>query len=70
MNAAERIQHYSSDQLSQELPHDIPNKRPPSEWPHDGQITFSNVVMAYRPGLPPVLKQMLVEAMYAHSLVG
>ena len=32
-----------------------PNDPPPS-WPEAGGITFTDVEMAYRPGLPAVLK--------------
>ncbi|KAI0646268.1 multidrug resistance-associated ABC transporter [Trametes meyenii] len=52
-NAVERILYYT------ELPNEgaltTPND-PPASWPESGEIEFKNVEMAYRPGLPPVLK--------------
>ncbi|PPR03716.1 hypothetical protein CVT24_007391 [Panaeolus cyanescens] len=53
MNAVERILHYS------ELPHEGDDKSPDTpapSWPDKGQITFSDVELAYREGLPLVLK--------------
>ncbi|KAL4933213.1 ATP-binding cassette transporter YOR1 [Aspergillus undulatus] len=55
MNATERV-HYYGTQLEEEAPlHAAPV--PPS-WPGTGQITFSNVAMRYRSGLPLVLKNL------------
>ncbi|KAL1706525.1 P-loop containing nucleoside triphosphate hydrolase protein [Schizophyllum commune] len=53
MNAVERILNYS------ELPAEAPPttlEDPPADWPSQGRIEFKNVEMAYRPGLPLVLK--------------
>ena len=55
MNAVERLLHYAK-KLEQEPPHLIPATEPTKEWPAGGGIELKNVVMAYRAGLPPVLK--------------
>ncbi|KAL4940284.1 hypothetical protein BDV06DRAFT_196970 [Aspergillus oleicola] len=55
MNATERV-HYYGTQLEEEAP---PHAAPvPLTWPERGQITFSNVAMRYRQGLPLVLKDL------------
>lgn len=55
MNSVERILYYSGDQIAQEAPYEI-EKTEPKGWPSQGAIELQNVVMAYRPGLAPVLK--------------
>ncbi|KAI0746725.1 multidrug resistance-associated ABC transporter [Daedaleopsis nitida] len=52
-NAVERILHYT--ELPSEGAATTPNDPPPS-WPEAGAIEFKDVELAYRPGLPPVLK--------------
>ncbi|KAI0649348.1 ABC protein [Trametes meyenii] len=62
MSSVERIVQYSRvDQIPQEAPHEIPDSKPPSEWPARGSIEFKDVVMQYRPGLPFVLKGLSVK---------
>jgi len=61
MNSTERIQYYAN-----ELPSEIPTSeqnlvKPPPDWPTAGNITFNEVKMRYRPGLPLVLKGLTVE---------
>jgi len=61
MNSTERIQYYAN-----ELPSEIPTVsqnliEPSSAWPEVGNITFDDVQMRYRPGLPLVLKGLSVE---------
>jgi len=53
MNAIERLDHYGS--LQGEAPPTTSND-PGPEWPTQGAINFNNVDLAYRPGLPLVLK--------------
>ncbi|KAJ7591654.1 multidrug resistance-associated ABC transporter [Mycena floridula] len=53
MNAVERVLVYS--ELPSEAAQTTKNDPPPS-WPTQGQITFEDVEMAYREGLPLVLK--------------
>ncbi|KAF8899910.1 ABC protein [Gymnopilus junonius] len=56
LNSVERVVHYSrSESMQQEAPHEIPENRPPVEWPQKGAIVFEDVFMRYRPGLPNVL---------------
>ncbi|THU93933.1 multidrug resistance-associated ABC transporter [Dendrothele bispora CBS 962.96] len=55
MNAVERILVYS--ELPSEGDPTTPNDPPPS-WPDKGEVRFSNVELAYRPGLPLVLQDI------------
>ncbi|KAG9103477.1 hypothetical protein FRC06_010585, partial [Ceratobasidium sp. 370] len=52
MNTVERIVHYRN--LEQEPPAKLPDD-PPPEWPQNGEISFRNVALRYRDGLPLVL---------------
>ncbi|KAH6909905.1 ATP-dependent bile acid permease [Coprinopsis sp. MPI-PUGE-AT-0042] len=53
MNAVERLKHYGviPSEGARQTPAD-----PPASWPAKGTIDFTNVKMAYREGLPLVLK--------------
>lgn len=54
MNATERVHHYGT---KLELEADFESASPPEKsWPAHGEIIFNNVEMAYRDGLPLVLK--------------
>ncbi|KAE9594576.1 putative xenobiotic-transporting ATPase [Lupinus albus] len=53
LNAVERIGTYVD--LPSEAPSIIDDSRPPSGWPSSGSIRFEDVVLRYRPELPPVL---------------
>lgn len=53
MNAVERVLVYT--ELPPEGPPHTPHD-PPPQWPEKGEIEFQNVELAYRKGLPPVLK--------------
>ncbi|KAJ6572650.1 P-loop containing nucleoside triphosphate hydrolase protein [Mycena sp. CBHHK59/15] len=55
MNSVERILHYADD-IEQEAPHHIEGSKPPPTWPSEGRMEFNDIHLAYRPGLPPVLK--------------
>lgn len=52
MNSVERVLHYA------ELDPEEKEGRaePPSSWPERGAVSFRNVKLAYREGLPLVLK--------------
>lgn len=54
MNGTERIHEYTG--LVPEAPLDLGMVRP--TWPEQGHITFENVAMRYRPGLPLVLNRL------------
>lgn len=60
MNGVERILHYANH-IEQEAPHEIPDAKPPASWPATGEVQMRDVVLAYRPGLPPVLKGVSVD---------
>ncbi|KAF3970894.1 hypothetical protein CMV_005450 [Castanea mollissima] len=53
LNAVERVGTYID--LPSEAPPIIENNRPPPGWPSSGSIKFEDVVLRYRPELPPVL---------------
>ncbi|OIW20357.1 hypothetical protein TanjilG_09517 [Lupinus angustifolius] len=53
LNAVERIGTYTD--LPSEAPSIIDDSRPPPGWPSSGSIRFEDVVLRYRPELPPVL---------------
>ncbi|KAF8907317.1 ABC transporter [Gymnopilus junonius] len=71
MNSVERIVYYAKD-VEQEAPHEIPDKKPPPSWPADGRLELRNVVLNYRPELPPVLKgiSMSIQAGEKIGIVG
>ena len=57
MASVETVTHYSHGKnIAQEAPHEIPEKKPPAEWPTDGAIEFNDIKMRYRPKLPLVLR--------------
>ncbi|KAK8320668.1 hypothetical protein V6Z12_A12G051900 [Gossypium hirsutum] len=53
LNAVERVGTYIN--LPPEAPDIIESHRPPPGWPSSGSIQFEDVVLRYRPELPPVL---------------
>ncbi|GKA84558.1 ABC transporter C family member 2 isoform X1, partial [Tanacetum coccineum] len=53
LNAVERVGTYI--ELPSEAPSVIDDNRPPPGWPSSGSIKFEDVVLRYRPELPPVL---------------
>ncbi|KTW31190.1 uncharacterized protein T551_01263 [Pneumocystis jirovecii RU7] len=55
MNSVERLHHYA-DKLGTEAPLVIPEKRPPPDWPQNGEIIFNDVWLKYREELPYSLK--------------
>lgn len=54
MNSTERIMEYVYD-LPQEAAYIKSETETPPEWPQRGQVTFDNVSLSYRSGLPPAL---------------
>ena len=55
MTSVERIVHYAED-IEQEAPHYVDKVTVPADWPSEGRIVLRDVVMKYRPELPPVLR--------------
>ncbi|XP_011043294.1 PREDICTED: ABC transporter C family member 12-like isoform X3 [Populus euphratica] len=53
LNSVERVSTYID--LPSEAPAIDNNNRPPPSWPFSGLIKFTDVVLRYRPELPPVL---------------
>ena len=59
-NNVERISHYN--ELEMEAVPVLPTDPKPDEiWPKSGAITFENVELRYRPGLPLVLRGLSFE---------
>ncbi|XP_042515081.1 ABC transporter C family member 2-like [Macadamia integrifolia] len=56
LNAVERVGTYID--LPSEGPVIIESNRPPPGWPSSGSIKFEDVVLCYRPELPPVLHDL------------
>ncbi|CAE6379048.1 unnamed protein product [Rhizoctonia solani] len=57
MNSVERLLQYTSGgDIPQEKPYVLIDNAPPKSWPNHGTIEFRDLVMNYRPGLPPVLR--------------
>lgn len=57
MNSVERMCEYAFDLPQESAPH-ISETKPAESWPENGSIRFENVSLAYRPGLPLVLKSL------------
>ncbi|OJA12951.1 hypothetical protein AZE42_07484 [Rhizopogon vesiculosus] len=55
--SVERIVHYAKD-LEPEAPYEIPENKPPSEWPTAGEVEFREYSARYRPELDLVLKDI------------
>ncbi|XP_065046828.1 ABC transporter C family member 2-like isoform X2 [Musa acuminata AAA Group] len=70
LNAVERVGTYI--ELPSEAPAVIENNRPPPAWPSSGTIKFQDVVLRYRPELPPVLHgiSFTIEASEKVGIVG
>lgn len=70
LNAVERVGTYI--ELPSEAPTIIEDNRPPPGWPSSGTIKFQDVVLRYRPELPPVLHGIAftIEASEKVGIVG
>ncbi|SCU98785.1 LAMI_0F16226g1_1 [Lachancea mirantina] len=60
MNSAERLIAYATD-LPLEANYRKPEMTPAEPWPSHGEIVFDDVSLAYRPGLPLVLKNVSID---------
>jgi len=71
MNSVERVVFYATC-IEQEAPHDLPDMKPRIMWLARGRLQLRNVVLNYRPELPPVLKgiSMTVNAREKIGIVG
>src|SRR5690554_6877668 len=67
MNSAERMVHYMKN-LVQERAVEKPETKPDPSWPAQGQISFQNVSMRYRPDLPRVLREISFEIAAGHKI--
>lgn len=50
----ERMLEYQ--RVPQECAREVPEHKPPPEWPSEGVVEYRDVWLRYREGLPPVLK--------------
>lgn len=57
MNSTERLFEYAFE-LDQEAAYTRPETDPSPQWPQHGAIAFNGALLAYRPGLPLVLKNL------------
>lgn len=55
--SVERMRAYTTD-FEAEKPALIADARPPPEWPSAGQISVQQLVVTYRPDLPPALRNL------------
>ncbi|KAH0839445.1 P-loop containing nucleoside triphosphate hydrolase protein [Lanmaoa asiatica] len=55
--SVERITHYAND-LASEAPRELPDSKPPADWPGAGEVEFREYSMRYRPELDLVLKEI------------
>ncbi|CAA7266731.1 unnamed protein product [Cyclocybe aegerita] len=60
MNSVERISHYANN-IEPEAVKGSSEKEAPDVWPSKGRIDISDVQLAYRPGLPMVLKGLTMQ---------
>lgn len=67
MVGAERIMYYANE-LEQEAPHELPDRKPDPDWPSGGAIVFDDVYMKYRPELPNVLKGLSIDVKPAEKI--
>lgn len=67
MNSAERVTEYAY-KLPVEAPYVITETTPHESWPSRGEIEFKDVSMAYRPGLPMVLKKVNFDVKQAEKI--
>lgn len=56
MNSVERVKEYLD--IEQEAPAQIPDNRPPSNWPSQGSVEFIGYSTRYRPDFDQVLKKV------------
>eukprot|EP00123_Amoebidium_parasiticum_P018050 comp24080_c0_seq1/m.43365 comp24080_c0_seq1/g.43365 ORF comp24080_c0_seq1/g.43365 comp24080_c0_seq1/m.43365 type:complete len:1444 (-) comp24080_c0_seq1:309-4640(-) len=56
MTSAERVLYYANNLTPEAELETKPEKRPPETWPTQGAMTFDDVQLQYRPGLPHALK--------------
>jgi ATP-binding cassette, subfamily C (CFTR/MRP), member 1 len=55
------VQYVAGDTIPQEAPYELEEQQPSAQWPEHGAIEFSDVKMAYRPGLPNVLRGISIK---------
>nr|CAB3219633.1 multidrug resistance-associated protein 4 [Phallusia mammillata] len=67
MTSVERVQEYY--RIPPEAPHEIPDQKPPADWPKYGIVTFDNLSYAHYAGGPNVLHKIRL-SVRAHEKVG
>ncbi|KAJ6738070.1 ABC TRANSPORTER C FAMILY MEMBER 11-RELATED [Salix koriyanagi] len=66
LNSVERVSTYID--LPSEAPAIVETNRPPPAWPSSGSMKFRDVVLRYRPELPPVLHGLSFEVSPSEKL--
>uniref|UniRef100_A0A6N2KZ89 ABC-type xenobiotic transporter n=1 Tax=Salix viminalis TaxID=40686 RepID=A0A6N2KZ89_SALVM len=66
LNSVERVSTYID--LPSEAPATVETNRPPPAWPSSGSMKFRDVVLRYRPELPPVLHGLSFEVSPSEKL--
>ncbi|KAJ6367635.1 hypothetical protein OIU78_000241 [Salix suchowensis] len=66
LNSVERVSTYID--LPSEAPATVETHRPPPAWPSSGSMKFRDVVLRYRPELPPVLHGLSFEVSPSEKL--
>ena len=67
MNAVERV-HYYTTSVEEEAPAETIGFNLPASWPEHGHITFRDVQMRYREGLPMVLHSLSIDVLAGERL--
>uniref|UniRef100_A0A4W4ERU3 ATP-binding cassette, sub-family C (CFTR/MRP), member 3 n=1 Tax=Electrophorus electricus TaxID=8005 RepID=A0A4W4ERU3_ELEEL len=56
--AVERVKEYSETPSEVQAPWEVENKKPPNEWPPEGNVEFADYSVRYREGLELVLRNI------------
>ncbi|KAF9907006.1 hypothetical protein EC991_011401 [Linnemannia zychae] len=67
MTSAERLFYYTNE-LEQEPPAEILDRKPAPSWPQQGRISFKDVSLRYRPELPLVLNKISFDIKAGHKI--
>ncbi|CAN3503757.1 ATP-dependent bile acid permease [Diutina catenulata] len=70
MNSVERMQEYL--EVDQEPPYELPDNKPPAQWPQEGRIDVRDLSLRYAKHLPQVIKNVsfMVEPRHKVGIVG
>ncbi|RKO99373.1 hypothetical protein CXG81DRAFT_14602 [Caulochytrium protostelioides] len=69
MSSVGQLHYYGSDAVPQEAPAEIPETKPPADWPSKGVIEYRDVSLRYQPDGVDVLKKVSFHV-GAHEKIG